>query len=46
MVYELKRPIGGHETAYVEILYMDDTIRVARANNGVIYVFARVPKNM
>ena len=43
MTYDLKRPIGGHDTAFVEILYMDETIRIARANSGVIYVFARIP---
>ena len=46
MNYELKRPIGGHDTAFVEILFMDETIRIAKAQNGVVYVFARVPKEL
>jgi len=41
MSYHLKRPIGGHTTAYIDILYMDGTVRIAKANNGVVYVFGK-----
>jgi hypothetical protein len=41
--YQLNRPLGGHETAYVDILYLDETVRIARASSGVVYAFARVP---
>jgi hypothetical protein len=27
----------------VDIVYLDDTLRIARASSGVVYVFARVP---
>jgi hypothetical protein len=43
MTFDLTRPIGGHETAYVDIVYLDETLRIARAKSGVVYVFARVP---
>jgi hypothetical protein len=43
MSYSLKRPIGGHDKAYIDILYLDETVRISRANTGVIYVCARVP---
>jgi hypothetical protein len=43
MTYDLTRPIGGHDTAYVDILYIDETLRIARASSGTVYAFARVP---
>lgn len=43
MSYSLNRPLGGHETAYVDCVYLDENLRIARANTGVVYVFARVP---
>lgn len=43
MSYSLKRPIGGHDTASVDLLYLDDTIRIARSNTGSVHVMARVP---
>jgi hypothetical protein len=43
MSYSMKRPIGGHDKAYVDILYLDETVRIARSHTGVIYVCARVP---
>jgi hypothetical protein len=46
MTYALKRPIGGHDTAFVEVIYLDATIRIVRANTGVVYVFARVPESI
>ena len=41
--YILKRPIGGHEKAYIDILYLDETVRIARSKTGNVYVCARVP---
>jgi hypothetical protein len=41
--YHLKMPVAGHEISFVEILFMDETIRVMRANTGIIYVSARIP---
>ena len=43
MTYDLTRPIGGHDTAYVDIVYLDECLRIARASSGTVYVFARVP---
>lgn len=43
MSYELKRPIGGHDTAYVDLLYLDDTVRIVKTNTGTVHVMARVP---
>jgi hypothetical protein len=43
MSYHLKKPVAGHDFSFVEIIFMDETIRVMRANTGVIYVSARIP---
>mmetsp|Transcript_22002 Transcript_22002/g.47831 ORF Transcript_22002/g.47831 Transcript_22002/m.47831 type:complete len:606 (+) Transcript_22002:143-1960(+) len=41
--FHLKKPIGGHGSAYCDIVYnMDDTLRVMRGHSGSIYVFKRV----
>ena len=41
--YTLDRPIGGHSTAYIDNLYLDETLRICRSKNGDVYVMARVP---
>ena len=41
--YTLNQPIGGHDTSYIDILYLDETVRIAKSNAEEIYVFARVP---
>ena len=43
MSYSLKRPVGGHDRAYLDMLYLDETVRIARSTQGVLYVCARVP---
>lgn len=43
MSYELSRPMGSHDKFYIDVLYIDETLRIARANTGATYVFARVP---
>ena len=40
MEFKMTRPIGG---CYMDVLFMDEAIRVMRANSGTVYVFARVP---
>jgi hypothetical protein len=40
--YLLKRPIGGHGTAFCDVLYMDEKLRVIRGHNGSVFVFRRV----
>jgi len=42
MSYKLHRPIGGHGSAYVDVLYMDDTLRIVQGNRGSLFVFTRV----
>jgi hypothetical protein len=43
MTYRLPDPIGGHDTAYVDVLYLDETLRIVQANTGSLHVMARVP---
>ena len=40
--FHLNKPIGGHGSAYCDIIYMDDELRVMRGHSGSIYVFKRV----
>jgi len=42
MYYYLTRPIGGHDAAYCDILYMDESLRIVRGHHGTIYVFTRL----
>ncbi len=39
--FHLKRPIGGHGSAFVDIIYMDDDTRVMRGHSGSVYLFKR-----
>lgn len=39
--FHLKRPIGGHSSAFVDLIYMDDDIRVMRGHSGSVYLFKR-----
>ena len=41
--YVITKPYGGHDVSYVDILYMDETLRIMKAYTGPIYVFARIP---
>lgn len=43
MNFKLRRPVGGHGSAYVDILYLDDTLRIMQGHHGSVYVVARVP---
>ena len=42
--FTLNRPIGGHGSAYVDVLYMDSNMRVIKSQTGTVYAFARIPK--
>jgi hypothetical protein len=44
MEYNFTRPIGGHGTAFVDTLYLDDTLRIVRGHRGTIFVFSRMPE--
>lgn len=43
MTYEILKPFAGHDSSYVNVLYMDEALLVTKANTGPIYVSARVP---
>lgn len=43
--YVLRRPIGGHGLAYVDVLYLDDELRVMRGHRDQVYVCARVDED-
>jgi hypothetical protein len=45
MNFEFTRPLGGHGVAYVDVIYLDDTLRVVRGHRGTIFAFARIPDN-
>mmetsp|Transcript_21329 Transcript_21329/g.44825 ORF Transcript_21329/g.44825 Transcript_21329/m.44825 type:complete len:679 (-) Transcript_21329:159-2195(-) len=42
MKYSFSRPIGGHGKTYVDILHLDDNVRVMRGHAGTIYAFSRI----
>ena len=46
MSYSLTRPIGGHGFAYVDVLYVDDDLRVLRGHGGQVYVCARLAETV
>lgn len=43
MVFAFTRPLGGHGMAYVDVVYLDDTLRIVRGHRGTIMVFSRLP---
>ena len=43
MSFVLKRPIGGHGSAFVDIVYMDEDLRIMRGHHGSLYICTRVP---
>jgi hypothetical protein len=42
MEYNFTRPIGGHGIAYVDVVYLDETLRIVRGQRGTIFVFSRL----
>jgi hypothetical protein len=42
MEYTFERPIGGHNMAYVDTVYLDETLRVVRGHRGTIFVFSKL----
>ena len=42
MEFELTRPIGGHGSAYVDVLYLDENLRIVQGHKGSLFVFTRV----
>jgi hypothetical protein len=44
MSYTFTRPLGGHGMAYLDTLYIDDTLHVVRGHRGTVFVFSRLPE--
>jgi hypothetical protein len=42
LAYALKKPIGGHSTAYQQVLYLDDDTRITEGNRGTTVVVSRL----
>ena len=42
MEYSFTRPIGGHGVAFVDTLYVDESLRIVRGHRGTIFVFTRI----
>lgn len=45
MEYTFTRPLGGHGMAYVDVVYLDETLRIVRGHRGTIFVFSRLLQN-
>jgi hypothetical protein len=41
--YVFTRPLGGHSVAFLDTLYMDDSLRIGRGHRGTVFVFTRLP---
>jgi len=41
--YAFTRPLGGHGVAYIDTLFVDDSLRVVRGHRGTTFVFTRLP---
>ena len=41
--FKLSGPIGGRETSYIDVMYLDESMRVVKSNRGDVYIFARLP---
>jgi hypothetical protein len=41
MSYHLPQPV--HRGAYVDFLYLDETLRIVRSSDGLVYALSRVP---
>jgi hypothetical protein len=44
MSFVLKRPIGGHGSAFCDIIYMDEDLRIMKGHHGSVYICTRVPQ--
>lgn len=42
MEFAFTRPLGGHGMAYVDVVYLDETLRIVRGHRGTIMVFSRI----
>mmetsp|Transcript_27622 Transcript_27622/g.42287 ORF Transcript_27622/g.42287 Transcript_27622/m.42287 type:complete len:732 (+) Transcript_27622:302-2497(+) len=46
MEFEMTRPIGGHGSAYVDVLYMDENLRIVQGHRGSLFVSTRVSSSI
>lgn len=46
MEYTFTRPLGGHGMAFVDVLYVDESLRIVRGHRGTIFVFSRLHEKM
>jgi hypothetical protein len=44
MEYSFTRPLGGHGMAYVDVVYLDETLRIVKGHRGTFFVFSRLPQ--
>jgi len=44
MEYTFTRPLGGHGMAYIDVIYLDESMRIVRGHRGTTFVFSRVPE--
>mmetsp|Transcript_1003 Transcript_1003/g.1708 ORF Transcript_1003/g.1708 Transcript_1003/m.1708 type:complete len:234 (+) Transcript_1003:327-1028(+) len=42
LAYAMKNPLGGHKTAFQQVLYLDDDVRITEGNRGTIVVVSRI----
>lgn len=40
--YEFTRPLGGHGISYVDLLYVDESLRIVRGHRGTVFVFSKL----
>ena len=45
LAYTFTRPLGAHGVAYVDVLYLDNSLRIVRGHRGTFFVFTRIPDN-
>lgn len=43
--YRFRRPLGGHGLAYVDTLYVDQSLRIIRGHRGTLFVFSKIMGN-
>jgi hypothetical protein len=44
MEYTFTRPLGGHGMAYIDVIFLDESMRIVRGHRGTTFVFSRVPE--
>ena len=45
MEYTFQRPFGGHGLAYIDTLYVDESLRIVKGHRGTIFVFFKPEGN-